>query len=397
MTGHQELNPQSSLESFTDDIIGVESYTFNDPRKKEFLPWHRPRKQFVREKQWTEQISNLIAETPSENGIIKYLGLPGDDLLDLRHFHDNICVPKNLKLKFLGFNKGIKPGAIHKADLEVSLDEVRRLSHIDSGSDLICDELTSIAVSKSIARDKSEKMGPYDVINIDLCDGFAKQPFSGFKETHYNTLSHLMGLQSRRPSPWLLFVTTRTDSGGVNENVFKLLKDVYLDNLNNCSGFLEASSKCFSVGNAEQLDKYCSEALGYSNVFLTAICKWISKLGIGQRPASKIELKSVFGYKVRPDAESPDLISIALKIIPTLSAIPDPIGLANQPIEEINECVSASRILRRVHKQKDVDHILSESREIMDQMCQATTTLLEQARYDVSGYTAWLKSHISNA
>lgn len=392
MIDQSEPTSQLPLESFTDDLIGVAGYTFDTPRKKEFLPWHRPRKQFVREKQWAEQITLLITETEAQNGIIKYLGLPGDDLLDLRHFHDNICVPNNLKLKFLGFNRGLKPGSVHKADLEVSLDEVSRLSHIDAGSQLISDDLTSIALQRSVAWDKSQNMGPYDVINIDLCDGFAKQPVNDFKETHYNTLHRLMTLQARRPTPWLLFLTTRTDSDGVDNGVFERLKEVYLENLTECGGFLTASGECFSVSDADQLNKYCGEALGFSNVFLTAICKWISKIGINQNPGSKVELKNVFGYKVKHGAQSPDLISIALKIVPTFNVYPDEVGLANQATEVIDECVLASRILKRVHKQKDVDQILSENSELMDQMLLATTSLLEQARYDISGYSEWVRN-----
>jgi len=391
MTSEPEPTSQLPQDDFTNDLIGATEYTFDKPKKKDFLPWHKPRKQFVREKQWAEQISLLITETPADSGMIKYLGLPGDDLLDLRHFHDKICVPNNLKLKFLGFNKGIKPGSTHKAELEVSLDEVSRLSHIDAGSQLISDDLTSIALQRSIAWDKSQSMGPYDVINIDLCDGFAKQPVNDFKETHYNTLSRLMTLQARRPTPWLLLLTTRTDSDGVDGGVFQRLKDVYLENLNNCTGFLTASGECFSVSDAEQLHSYCSHSVGFSNIFLTAICKWISKIGIQQNPASKVELKNVFGYKVKPDAESPDLISIAVKVIPTFNTATDTVGLANQASDVIDECVLASRILKRVHKQKDVDQILSESEELMAEMLQATTSLLEKARYDTSGFETWAK------
>lgn len=391
MTDQPEPNPQSRQESFTDDLIGVTGYTFDRPSKKDFLPWHRPRKQFVREKQWAEQISLLITETAADNRMIKYLGLPGDDLMDLRHFHDNICVPNDLKLKFLGFNRGIKPGSAHKADLEVSLDEVSRLSHIDAGSQLISDDLTSIALQRSVAWEKSQSMGPYDVINIDLCDGFAKQPVNDFKQTHYNTLSRLMTLQARRPSPWLLFLTTRTDSNGVDKDVFERLKGVYLDNLANCEGFLAASGECFSVSDGDDLEKYCGESLGFSNVFLTAICKWISTIGVNQSPGSKVELRNAFGYKISPDAQAPDLISVALKIIPTFNNSADQIGLANQAVEVINECVLASRILKRVHKQKDVDEILAGDTKLMDQMLQATTKLLEQARYDVSSYLEWVR------
>lgn len=384
-------NPvDSSQDDFTSDLIGVTDYSFDKPRKKEFLPWHKPRKQFVREMQWERQITSLINEVSIDNGILRYLGLPGDDLLDLRHFHDKICVPNNLKLKFLGFNRGIKQGAINKADLEISLDEVRRLSNIDSGSQLLGDDLTSIATEKSVAWAQSQSMGTYEVINIDLCDGFAKQAIDDFKETHYNTLHRLMGLQARRLNPWLLFLTTRSDVDGVNGVVFDMLKKVYQDNLDSCQEFLNASVSCFEVSDANGLDKYCQKSLGFSNVFLTSICKWIATIGLSQNPSSKVEVKSVFGYKVKSSAETPDLISIAIKITPTFDTTPDSIGLANTSPQTINECTLATKILKRIHKQKNVDQILQEDSTVMKEMFDATSALLEKSRYDITGFEKWV-------
>ena len=391
MTDQPDLPAQSPEEDFTSDLIGVSEYQFDEPKKKTFLPWHRPRKQFVREKQWAEQIAALVTENVPETGLIKYLGLPGDDLLDLRHFHDTICASKYLKIRFLGFNRGIKPGAAHKAQLEVSLDEVKRLPNIDQMSELISDDLTSIAINNSVAWQKSSKMGPYDVINIDLCDGFAKHSLNDFKETHYNTLHRLMSLQARRPGPWLLLLTTRSDSDGVADDVFTRLKGVYLENLAGCDGFLAASGECFSVNDETELTEYCNSSAGFSNIFMTSLCKWVLKIGLEQNPPSKVEIKNVFGYKVAREAASPDLMSIAIKVIPTFGTAPDPIGLANQVHEVIDECALASRILKRVNSQKDVDAILAGNHALMDEMLKATSDLLEQARYDISNYNAWAK------
>ena len=390
MTDQPEQPNQFPADDFTSDLIGASGYNFDQPQKREFLPWHRPRKQFVREKQWAQQISLLIAETTPESGIIKYLGLPGDDLLDLRHFHNTICTPKGIKLKFLGFNRGINQGSDHKASLEVSLDEIRKLPNVDFTSDIIGDDLTNIALPRSIAWKRSFNMGPFDVINIDLCDGFAKQAVNDFKETHYNTLNQLVTWQARRKDPWLLFLTTKSDTEGVNDGVFETLKQIYIKNLSDCESFLGSSGECFSVTDTSSLESYCSGPAGFSNIFLTSLSKWILTLGLGQNPPSKVEVKSVMGYKVSSNASFPDLISIAIKITPTFHSTPDPVGLANQDIETIDECVLANRILKAVHKQRDVDDILANNDELMNEMIKATIDLLEQARYDITTYRAWL-------
>ena len=85
-------NSKSSIEeSLAEGIIGVKNYTPESPTKKVFLPWHKPRKQYVRGEQWCKEILKMVDEVLPENNILKYLGLPGDDLLDLRYFHEQIC------------------------------------------------------------------------------------------------------------------------------------------------------------------------------------------------------------------------------------------------------------------------------------------------------------------
>ena len=68
------------------EIFGTGTYRAPSPPKKEFLPWHRPRKQFVRDRQWCGEIGKLLEDSPREGGVLRYLGLPGADLLDLRCF-----------------------------------------------------------------------------------------------------------------------------------------------------------------------------------------------------------------------------------------------------------------------------------------------------------------------
>jgi len=382
----------STEDSFADDLIGTTSYDFEHPLKKDFLPWHRPRKQFVRENLWTKQLLKLVTDSPPETGIIKYLGLPGDDLLDLRHFHDKICVPCNLKLKFLGFNKGMKPGEKHKTELEISLDEVNRLPYVDNTSKLVDYDLTKIALPRSSAWYDSHKMGPFDIINIDLCDGFAKQPLNGFKETHYNTLSTLMTLQSKRTQPWLLMLTTRTDSDGVDLGIFQKLKSLYAKNLEECDGFSKASNECFCVDTLERLEDYSKNELGFSNIFIISLCKWILGIALGQKPQSKITLNDAFGYKVLKESTCSDLVSIAIEVTPTFGASEDRLGLVTTSPVPIDECVLSSRILKCVNSQLDVDKMLEEDTRMMSDMITATAALLTQARYDTANYENWVRA-----
>ena len=161
MTDSPEADDNQSL---ADDIVTAVAYEAPLPMAKEFLPWHRPRKQYVRQHQWCTQIKRLIQEHPLSDGTLKYLGLPGVDLLDIRHFHEDICKPDNVRFRFLGFNTNALSGSDAQIELNVSLDEIRKLSLVDEQSNVIGDSFALLANSKSIACQRAQELGPFDVI-----------------------------------------------------------------------------------------------------------------------------------------------------------------------------------------------------------------------------------------
>lgn len=380
--------PIQADQDHTSDLFGVKEYAPESPKKKDFLPWHKPRKQFVRQAQWCEQINRMIDEIMPDNNVLKYLGLPGDDLLDLRDFHRTICEPKNLHLRFLGFNHGAG-SSTSGAELNISLDEVNKLRMVDPSSDIIGDNICQIANVDSVAWSRSVKMGPYDVINIDLCDGFGKHPHDEFQETHYNTLMQLMTLQARRANPWLLLLTTRTGEQHINKGIFELLKDLYGKNLIDCPAFLEVSNTKFSITDSSSIETATSTHKGMSDVFLTSLCKWIASIALGQNPPSRVEVKSVIGYNVDPAIGEQDLISLAIRIEPTLITTGDRLGLANQNVAIPNECNMAVQALDRVSRMVNADSVLDSNEELKSRMITMTAELLEEARYDVSSYSDW--------
>jgi hypothetical protein len=323
--------------------------------------------------------------------MLRYLGLPGDDLLDLRYFHSKICVPKNLKLKYLGFNHGANQNSEHGTELNISLHEVNRLELIDPSSNIIGDDFCKIADLDSNAWEQSKKMGPYDIINIDLCDGFGKHPVDDFKETHYNTLSQLMTLQCHRATPWLLLITTRTGDDHINENVFNLLASLYKQKLSTCTDFQVLSNDVFKISDDDTFESMIAEKPIKSKVFLTAMCTWIANLGSGYNPPSKIELKSALGYKVDLASDHEDLVSIAIKIEPTFIPSQDKLGLAKSNKKTPDECSISAQVLNRMSKLGNVDDILDSDNDLMEEMIAMSASLLEQARYETSDYAAWAR------
>lgn len=373
-----------------DDMFPITAYEAPSREKKPFLPWHRPRKHFVRHEQWQQQIEILANAGQLEHQTIRYLGLPGTDLLDIRHFHRTLCEPKELMLRFLGFNTAAHPQDVGQTELNISLDEVRKLPRIDPGSDVIADDFCLLADDSSLAWDRARDLGPFDVINIDLCDGFATHQPGTLDNNHYNAVSKLMALQAGKKQPWLLFLTTRTGLQDINAEVLNTLIAKYRRNLAECVSFQEKSSTDFGITNDADLLREVQTPDGHLSVFLVALCKWMIGMGVGQQPPFKVTVTSTLGYRVLPEALHNDLVSIAFRFDPTFAAAPDPMGIAKVEDAPPSECQLAAATVRRVKNRKCVDTILRDDPAIMSGMVEATAELLALARYDIAEFRAWL-------
>ena len=379
-------------EGHADNIIEVATYEAPMPpqrAKEDFLPWHRPRKQFVRHYQWCREVQILIQAQKPKEGILKYLGLPGLDLLDLRHFHSAICEQQAVKLRFLGFNMSARPRSPAQTELNISMDEVKRLAHVDPLSEVIGDDFKQLANQRSMAFQKACELGPYDVINLDLCDGFGAGEPGVLEPTYYTAVSNLLSIQARNPAPWLLFLTTRADKQNINARVLQALIEKYCANLRECAAFKDASREKFAIETEAEVVQATAEPKGLLEVFLTGLCKWFVGLALEHTPPISVEVISVFGYRVDKGAEHEDLVSLALKFMPTHIPPPDPLGLAACAVKSPDEGTLATRALRKIAKRIDADLKLAENSDLLQSMTEDTANLLSLARYDAEKYRAW--------
>lgn len=379
--------------SFADEIVDVQSYDAPLPSpqaKVKFLPWHKPRKQYVREKQWCYEVKKLIQSSRPTDGILKYLGLPGLDLLDLRHFHAAVCDEHEVRLRFLGFNSSARPRSAAQTELNISMDEVKRLPHVHPMSEVIGDNFALLANQRSIAFQKARELGPYDVINLDLCDGFGAQAPGASTNTYYDAVGSLLSLQARSANPWLLFLTTRADKPNINATVLQAFIDKYCSNLDECASFKAASQELFAIETREHVSQASNQPEGLLQVFMTGLFKWLAGIALQHIPPTAVEVCSTYGYRVERNSANEDLISLALKFTPTVTPAPDPLGLAANNTNGPDECTLATKALRRLAVRVDADQRLRDDGALMQSMTDATINLLTQARYDPEKYKEWL-------
>ena len=381
------MNDQSQdQDDLTTGIFGVTEYAQPRTTSKEFKPWHKPRKQFVRRKQWLALLEHLYENRGSRDPLC-YLGLPGTDLIDLRYLYEQLCRKNERPLRFLGFNTEAQPDSPAQVELNISLDEVSRLPNVDEQSVVLPDDFRRIGNPNSIAWDRTLQLGPFDVVNIDLCDGLASDPPQN-DGSIYTALAQLMALQARNSNPWLLLITTRIGRGMFNADAEQQLIGRFRENVANCEGFAEVCKELLE-SDAESIDPAtCSEA-DLLILMIAAIGKWLSTL-VQVQGRSRVQLASTQGYRIDPDAPREDLVSFALRFDPVIAASPD--ALSPTPPTPEDECTTAKAILKRSAIRRDVDAILKQKREMREELIDETERLLKVARYDISGYRKWLAS-----
>ena len=373
-------------DDLTAGIFGDFEYAPPQTEPKEFKPWHKPRKQFVRREQLSVLLRRLYEDRePGEP--LRYLGLPGTDLIDLRYLHEELCRANDRPLRFLGFNTEAQPGNSAHVQLSVSLDEVRRLPNVDAQSDVIHDDFRRIGNPNSIAWFRTRQHGPFDVVNIDLCDGLASDPPQRDYSV-YKALAQLMAFQVRNPNPWLLLVATRIRHGMFDADAEERLVHLFHRNVNTCEGFAEMCEQLLGLDVKSIDPATCSEA-DLLKLMTVAIGKWLSELVRAHAP-SHVELASAHGYRVDPVAAQEDLVSLALRVEPVIAASPDALSPTAPALAPEDECRTAMAILRRSARRLDVDTILEQQPNLHEELIDETKRLLAAARYQVVGYRPWL-------
>ena len=367
-------------------IFGDIEYAPTQPAPKTFKPWHKPRKQYVRREQLLAQLRRLYRHRQRDEPL-RYLGLPGTDLIDLRYLHDKLCSDEGRTLRFLGFSTEAQPGSPAHVELSLSLDEVRRLSNVDPQSAVIHDDFRRIGDEASIAWSRARSLGPFDVVNIDLCDGLASDPPHS-DGAIYDAFARLVALQAHKPEPWLLLISTRIGQGMFDADAEQRLLDIFRENVMNCDGFVEACQEHLNLDAASVDPTACSE-IELLNLMIVAVGKWLSALVQAQHP-SRVDLASTHAYRIEPAAGCEDLVSLALRFEPIIAASPDALSPAAPPRPD--ECATARHILERSAKRRDVDDILRRDPRLHEELVLETEQLLAKARYPVPDYRDWLQA-----
>jgi hypothetical protein len=365
--------------------------------RKDFKPWHRVRKQFIRERQWNHEI-RFLAQRYLRRELdrpVRCLVLPGEDLLDVR------CVWRGLQeegceLRFLGFNNSAM-AQDRRRHLDVAESAVTQLSKISKDSHVISDAFQNIARKTTHAFQALRNYGPFDVVNLDLCDSLIPRGKPGEMEANYSALHQLLCYQlERQRTPWLLFATTQVDRETANQPEINKLAQPLRENCNQHGSFADALEKIIprsafqAIGHA--LDISALDADHLTNVFGIVLGKFLMRSLAQSSPRCSVKLLSSYRYSIKPDTNV-GMLSVGFLISPHFTPPVDVTGISTlQPNvrqfpDELECAIEMVSVAARI---RDVDEILATDPELKANLTNSSADLLAEASYDREEYLRWV-------
>lgn len=383
-----------------DDLVNsayseiVDEFLKDEPAKS-FQPWHLPRKHFCRLRQWCFYTQKLLQELklskPIRERPLRYLTLPGDELLDIRAL-SKVMENAGIKMQFLGFNTALENPRSAESDL--SFSEVRQLEGIyEKPSEIIQHRIERITEENSTVRQKVLEHLPFDVLNLDFTGSMTGQPPRS-APSYFQVVRWLIDQQcNKRRDPWLLFLTTpfarnRTDSETAKQLWYSVCSNADNDE------FAVSLAHTLQVSKGELLEEMSGSTplddLRYSKSLGLALSKWILGLVATRSDTWTVELIDSKSYRVYGNV--PEMYSMCFKFKSYDAQSVDATGLTISSVSltnPISELVAGLALIQSIGKTEDVDKRLDEDRDELNAAIDLSAALLSTVRYNPSVYKEW--------
>lgn len=367
------------------------------PSERKFRPWHKPRKQYIRKKQWLYEIERLIEsiDLPIDNKVFRYLTLPSEDMIDIRVLGENLT-SRNLKLKYLGYFKTDDQSL--ETRMNIAENDIKGSTYIHDSSIVVRELLEETAVKESIAYNALREHGPFHAINIDLCNHFAFPPKNA--KTCVDAINSIVNLQvSRHQSSWLLFLTTRVEPECVDRRHFAAFLSAIVDNMKKSTLFKDRLSSVLStheITETLEFDEAKKMPISeFKDFFCIGFGKWLLSFLSTAIPQVKVEMLPSYYYSVH--AKKPDMLSLAYKFSLNTTLPTDNYNLISNQTENTNlipanesEIQSGIQIIQETLSLTDLDTKLLIDSDEMERMREDSKVYLKKAGYDIARYNEFI-------
>jgi len=412
----EEHRPQSADGEEVVDQTGAEAeladYLPQRPKKpvntkdRKFRAWHKPRKQYIRRKQWWHEIDAMLADVKMspDNRVLRYLTLPSEDMIDVRVLSEELSA-KGVKLKYLGYCD-VKAGSEYDQRMNLADSAVRESPTVEASSIIVRERLEDTANEASLAFRALQEHGPFHAVNVDLCQNFAKPRVEDMYAC-VDAIGSIVRVQIERlQKTWLLFVTTRVTPNNIDTDHLEAFVKAVLDNINRSAEFHRQSAELFAADGLALTAKLAQAKNLPFDEFKTLFCmglgKWLLAYVSQSTPRLKVEMLPSYYYSVH--AGNPDMLSLAYRCTLVSQAPVDPSGLvvgAGLPSageqEQHDEVQLGLKILEHTRGLTDLDAYLADRPTEMAEMTTESAHFLSLAGYNVDTYSAFAANAVDVA
>jgi len=400
MVSNSGDSEQMPGEQSGDDLVNsayseiVDEFSKDEPVKY-FQPWHLPRKHYCRLRQWCFYTQRLLRELklsqPARERPLRYLTLPGDELLDIRQL-SKVMENAGVKMQFLGFNTALENPRSAESDL--SFSEVRQMKGIyEKPSEIIQHRIERIVEENSTVRQKVLEHLPFDVLNLDFTGSITGHPPRS-NSSYFQVVRWLIDQQcSKRREPWLLFLTTPFARNRTDSETAKQLWDRVCSNADN-DEFAVSLADTLQVSKGELLEEMLGSTslddLRYSKSLGLALSKWILGLVTTRSDMWAVELVDSKSYRVYGNV--PEMYSMCFKFnsyeVQSIDKTDLTIPSASSA-NSLSELAAGLALIQSIGRNEDVDKLLDENRDKLNEAIDLSAELLSTVRYNPSVYREW--------
>ncbi len=387
-------------EEIADDVLPIVVEELAVPTELDKLaPWHRPRKQFIRQNQWGALARRIIGKlkgTPhlpqQLNGTreVKYLTLPGSDFIDVEMLGE-IARDLECTLTSVGFLAGAAGNAV------IARAELRQEGLIEAG--LISDRSLTLnrrleeVIGKSGAAYREFKSrGPYHVINIDACGSIAL-PGSPNNNRIIRVVHTLLEYQfAHYRGRWLLFLTSDVREAQFDQETMESLRMAIRRNADQIEEFKVGANELFASTDADfaaSLEAFAHSAPdNFMRVFTLGFGKWLLALARAERWDMKMH--TAYCYSTTPAGDDcATMPCLAFEFLPPPDVLADPLGIGPQLQAAGPDYPDrALRVLDKVAEMQNLDERLAADVAEREELIAATRERLEKIGYSKEALAA---------
>ena len=385
-----------SDQKIADDVLPITPEEIAIPVELDKLqPWHRPRKQFIRERQWVHFSRDLIQKEKNSSGLpkpvkglpeVRYLTLPGIDYLDVRLLAD-LCAELGCCLTSTGFLAGGERNP-DVARANIREDSLIKAGRITDKSYTFRTRFEEITPEKSTAYKQLQRKGPFHIVNIDACGSIAA-PTAQHAKRLIDAVYRLLEFQfAKMANRWLLFVTADVRLGSFAPETLDNLCGAIFENAQKNPKFHDAVITLFDQNGADiqEVVKAVSSSPGekFLSLFSLGFTKWLLHLALGK--GWDMKTHSTYCYSTEAQGnETPTMACLAFEFLPPQASLKDPFEVTKAAPATIRKDVdSSNRALKKIARMVNLDHKLKSCNRLRKEMAQKTKKLLEEAGYPLS-------------